>query len=247
MVHKNEPNNLRQRKFLWPCGWMLSFWSGSINMIASYAILFLRVSHMTGPASDLSRFALTDFRMALFILFVIVSFVFGAYVSGVVAKRVKFSTNLMLSTIPAMVLMSLILTNLTFAGRLEDYIFAMLLPLGMGWQNGATSQSEIGRTTHVTGDITDIGLKIAEGDWVKAGYFGIKFLSFVLGGMTGLFFMGFSPVIGLVISVLGIAMMGVVINTFDHQTLAHKEGLSHNIPVLETHESVDMHKATANT
>lgn len=247
MAHKNELNSLRQRKFLWPCGWMLSFWSGSINMIASYAILFLRVSHMTGPASDLSRFALTDFRMAIFIFLVILSFIFGAYMSGVLAKRVKFSTNLMLSTLPAMVLMSLILTNVSFVGHFEDYIFAMLLPLGMGWQNGATSQSEIGRTTHVTGDITDIGLRIAEGDWVKAGYFGIKFLSFVLGGMTGLFLMGFSPVIGLVISVLGITMMGVVINAFDHQTRTHKKMLKHSTSTLDTHESMDMQKVPANS
>lgn len=82
-MRNNELGNRNHKIFLWSCGWMLTFWSGSINMIASYAILFSRISHMTGPASDLSRFLFTDVRMALIIILIVLSFVFGAYLSAV--------------------------------------------------------------------------------------------------------------------------------------------------------------------
>lgn len=98
--------------------------------------------------------------------------------------------------------------NHSVLGPLVPHIFAVLLPMGMGWQNGATSQSDIGRTTHVTGDITDLGLKLAQGDWAKAAYYGTKFLSFVLGGMMGIYLLEFSPIMGLATSMFGILSVG---------------------------------------
>ncbi len=240
-----ESNNPHHKKILWTCGWVLSFFSGSINMVASYAFVFARVSHMTGPASDLSRFLVTDARMAGYILLMVGAFVLGAYLSAVVAKHVKFSTNLMLSTLPALIAMLLIVVEDPVLARLGSQVFAVLLPMGMGWQNGATSQSEIGRTTHVTGDITDLGLKIAQGDWAKAMYYGVKFSSFVLGGISGLILIGYGSLVALILSVVGIVMTGMVIGTIDNkkQPIHVKDELK---TALELSNSNEMNQVTAN-
>ncbi|MFH5880958.1 MAG: YoaK family protein [Candidatus Izemoplasmataceae bacterium] len=240
MIKNIEQNNPGYKKLLWFCGWLLTFWSGSINMIATYAILFSRVSHMTGPASDLSRFLVTDIRMAFYLMLIVFSFIFGAYMSAIVAKYIKFSANLMLSTLPALVSMILILTNNQMIESLGTHIFAMLLPMGMGWQNGATSQSEIGRTTHVTGDITDIGIGIARGDWAKTFYFSVKFLGYVSGGITGLLIMDFSPIIALIISVLGIVIIGMTIGIFDIKNQSIRKKLELSSPPLELKNSIEM-------
>ena len=192
-------------------------------MIASFSILFSRVSHMTGPTSDLSRFLATDMQMALFLGLVVFSFVFGAFMAAVVARSFKVTVNLMFSTIPVFLSVLLLSTNPSFLAGGGSHFFAILLPLGMGWQNGATSQCKIGRTTHVTGDITDIGLALAQGDWAKVRFFSVKFSGHVIGGMTGLFLMGFSSVFALLGSAAGIVFTALAINLFDYQHQLSKE------------------------
>ena len=240
---QKAPSMWREKRVLWTCGWLLSFWSGSINMIASYAIIFTRVSHMTGPASDLSRFILLDASMALYVVLIVVSFVLGAYLSALVAKRVKFSVNLTLSTLPAVVTMTLLFTPHASFSMLGTHLFAVLLPMGMGWQNGATSQSEIGRTTHVTGDMTDLGLRLAQGDYAKSFYFAMKFLSFVLGGIAGLTMMNQSPRMGLAFSVLGVVFIGILVGAFETK----KRPLSTPNPNPILIQPVDMQKVSANS
>ena len=233
MLKNYEPASLCRPELLSFSGWMISFWAGSINMIASFSILFSRVSHMTGPTSDLSRFLATDMQMALFMGLVVFSFVFGAFMAAVVARSFKVTVNLMFSTIPVFLSVLLLSTNPSFLAGGGSHFFAILLPLGMGWQNGATSQCKIGRTTHVTGDITDIGLAIAQGDWTKARYFSVKFSGHVIGGMTGLFLMGFNGALALLVSASGIVLTGLAINAFDYQHQLSKQRTADRVPSAE--------------
>ena len=223
MLKNYEPDILCRPETLCFMGWMISFWAGSINMIASFSILFSRVSHMTGPTSDLSRFLATDLKMAFFMGLILVSFISGAYLAAVVARSFKVTVNLMLSTLPVFLSIFLLLINHPLLETMGSYLFAVMLPLGMGWQNSATSQCRIGRTTHVTGDITDIGITIAQGDWPRVRYFSLKFSGHVVGGMTGIFLMGFNSLFGLTVSASGILITAMGISIFEYQHQLNKK------------------------
>jgi hypothetical protein len=51
------------------------------------------------------------------------------------------------------------------AGR---FVLGILLPFSAGWQNSVTSQGSIGRTTHLSGDLTGLGIALAAGNRDRA-------------------------------------------------------------------------------
>ncbi|MBT9160861.1 MAG: hypothetical protein DDT26_02157 [Dehalococcoidia bacterium] len=62
---------------------------------------------------------------------------------------------------------------------------AIILPIVMGFQNSLTSMvPRIGRSTHWTGDSTDIGIALAKGNFPLAAHNTAKIFGFICGAAT---------------------------------------------------------------
>jgi uncharacterized membrane protein YoaK (UPF0700 family) len=94
---------------------------------------------------------------------------------------------------------------------------AAMLAFGSGLQNGTTSQNALGRTTHVTGDLTDMGIAMARADWWHVAFIFTKHTGFALGGVAG--FMGVSylaPATVLLAAVKAITLAALALLILDH-------------------------------
>lgn len=183
---------LSRRRALFVTGWFFSFMAGSVNGIAMAAIVFDRTSHLSGRVNDLFRNLVFDLPKGILVACIIYSFVTGAVVAGWLAPRVGVARSLLLTSAALAFSAVLIWTSDAFGNKETynglRYILAAMLAFGAGVQNGSTSQIKIGRTTHVTGDLTDMGIAISAADWFRAAFLFTKHIGFAAGGVAG--FMG---------------------------------------------------------
>jgi uncharacterized membrane protein YoaK (UPF0700 family) len=140
--------------------------------------------HMSGRVNDLIRDLVYDPPEGRLIGTLVGSFVIGAILAGRWVPR---------QGLPLVLLKS---AFLLFAGAVVAALFADTLPVAQlvvggllalagGIQNGATSQVSPGRTTHCTGDLTDMSLAVAAGNWVHAAFLFTKMAAFSVGGIAG--------------------------------------------------------------
>jgi uncharacterized membrane protein YoaK (UPF0700 family) len=178
-----------KRWVLYLTGVLLAFSGGAVNGVATAALVFGRTAHMSGPMNDLLRNLIFDLPNGLLAACLIVSFMVGAYCSGILVPRRGVTSALWVS--------AALLTAGAGAAALKTgqillvaqrYIVGFLLALSAGLQNGATSQVDIGRTTHVTGDLTDMAVAMSEGNRAWAAFLFAKLAAFAGGGLAG--FMG---------------------------------------------------------
>lgn len=178
-----------KRWVLYLTGVVLAFSGGTVNGVATAALVFKRTAHMSGPVNDLLRDLIFDLPNGLLTACLIVSFMVGAYCSGLLVPRRGVTTALLAS---AFLLTAGAGATAAWTGRIllgaRRYIVGFLLALSAGMQNGATSQVDIGRTTHVTGDLTDMAVAMSEGNRAWAAFLFAKLAAFAGGGLTG--FMG---------------------------------------------------------
>ena len=171
-------------------GTLMSLTAGTINGIATNAIVFDRVSHLTGRVNSMLRDLMTNPAHGLLAVGIIYLFVLGTFLGGKLLPRVGLTRSLLVSVVP-LILVCLLLYISGVTATAKDmyfptrYLMAYLLALAMGLQNSVTSQTALGRTTHFTGDLTDMGLAFANNRWRQAGYVFAKHLGFACGGLTG--------------------------------------------------------------
>ena len=60
----------------------------------------------------------------------------------------------------------------------------------MGSLNAATSLTKVGRTTHLTGPITDIGIYLAKGNWMQALFWILRGMGFLIGATVACIIVG---------------------------------------------------------
>ncbi|MEW6522810.1 MAG: DUF1275 family protein [Bacillota bacterium] len=168
-------------------GAVLSFSAGTVNGAATVALVFERTTHMSGRVNDLLRDLVFDPPEGLLVACLVGSFVLGAFFAGMLVPR-RGVTPALLGT--AVLLAAAGAATWTGEVALDGsrYIVASLLALAAGLQNGATSQVAVGRTTHVTGDLTDLAIAMAAGDRGRAAFLLAKLTAFSGGGIAG--FMG---------------------------------------------------------
>jgi len=186
----------------------LVFWAATINGLATVSLVFGRISHMSGRIIDQVPALLYNFPQGLLVSTLLFGFFIGTILGTVALPRFKLTGALLLAMLPVIVAAAFV--NWGFYGNsssvypLGRYILACLLPMGMGMQNSITSQTSIGRTTHMTGDMTDLGISIARGNWERVRYLGLKYGTFLAGGFLGFVGAKWSPFFTLVLGVGGI-------------------------------------------
>lgn len=181
---------LENRKWFIAIGTILAFIAGTVNGIATNAIVFERVSHLSGRVNNMFRDLLIQPSRGLLVVVIIYVFILGAYLGGILLRRVGLSNSLLLPIIPLLVACALlyVLGNANTSKDLfpfHRYAVAFLMSLAMGVQNGVTSQTSMGRTTHFTGDLTDLGIALSNHNSRHAWYIFSKHLGFACGGLTG--------------------------------------------------------------
>ena len=172
--------------------------AGWINTI-SLVVLSENSSFLTGRVAKLGHFILCGEKAgAMEIIIIIVFFVVGSCISAMLTQKGGLSIGLYFSA------GLLVLTLIGFYGTQASSIAFVTLPMSMGGQNAATSLTSISRTTHLTGPITDIGIRLANGNFMQALFGVLRALGFLVGAAAayhftskgaGLFYALISPAI----------------------------------------------------
>ena len=149
-------------------------WVAGYTNIITFITCATATSHMSGTVANLGRHVSQgEWTLAMFSLFLLVSFLIGALASGVcteTGRRRGWGSIYVLPILIEMVLLAL------FAFGLEVYdhgarqsgppLFALtgVAAAAMGLQNATITRISSGvvRTTHLTGVLTDLGLESAQ-------------------------------------------------------------------------------------
>ena len=178
---------------LWMC--ILTLLAGAINAIAIFGYDGTTVSHLTGLISKVAiNLSKGSFEGFWEVFRIILLFFVGAIVSGFVSGERAFYLNkrygFIILTIGLLMLLPFFLSI-----RYRLLVFAF----SMGLQNGmvVSFKGVIVRMTHMTGNITDLGVYLGyklRGNKKEANITGLipffAILSFTLGGVLGILLYG---------------------------------------------------------
>jgi len=166
----------------------LAFIAGSVNAIALLGFNHQGVSHLTGSSSLLGvEMANGNFSEALHLLWIILSFVFGAAASGYLIgnQSLKLGRRYGVALLSVALLLLFAMYFLLHGNNLGHYLASG----ACGLQNAMTSafSGALVRTTHVTGLFTDLGIII--GLWLRGQKADkrrvILYLTLITGFVTG--------------------------------------------------------------
>ncbi len=157
-------------------GFVLMLVAGWIDAFAIHIFLSENTSFLTGRIAKLSKFLFNADKQGIKeIVLIVTFFLIGAYLSTIFTKKFGLCGGLYFSG--AIVILTAVL--LYFYKTIN---FALItIPLSMGAQNAATSLTAVGRTTHLTGPITDIGINIAKGNWKVVLFWLLRLAAFIFG------------------------------------------------------------------
>jgi uncharacterized membrane protein YoaK (UPF0700 family) len=173
-------------------GLMLAAGAGCINAVGFLGLHHQALTHLTGTVSILSIEAVeADHAMAVRALLVIVSFFFGAVLSGAIIRQSTLRLGRRYGV--ALALESALLFAAVFLLHRGAYAGDCLASMACGLQNAmATSYSgAVIRTTHLTGVVTDLGIACGHWlrgqpvDWGRFRLYGVLLLGFFGGGVLG--------------------------------------------------------------
>ncbi len=152
-------------------GWLLAFNAGAVNA-GGFLVLHMYTSHMTGFASQLADgLVLGSSKMLLNALGAILAFMAGAAVCAVLVnwgrQRHLYSVYALPLMLEALMLFPFGLmgaATLTWNTPFAVPLTVLLLSFMMGLQNAVGSKTSGGstRTTHMTGNFTDLGMELGK-------------------------------------------------------------------------------------
>ena len=155
----------------WALGLLLAFNAGAVNA-GGFLVLHMYTSHMTGFASQLAdSLVLGNTRLLLNALGAILSFVSGAAVCAVLVNWGRQHRLHSVYALPLMLEAALMVPfglmgaiTLTWPTPFAVPLTVLLLSFIMGLQNAVSSKTSGGsmRTTHMTGNITDLGMELGK-------------------------------------------------------------------------------------
>lgn len=175
---------------------LLALVAGSVNAIGLLGFEHQAVSHLTGTVTLLGLVLLDADTMATHFLLIVLSFVVGAVISGLLLDNTALSLGRNYAL--ALVLESLLLVAAMVVLGEGSIAGHYLASAACGLQNAmvTTFSGALIRTTHVTGLFTDLGLMIGRGikgagfDRRKALLYGWIIAGFTSGASVGAFFFG---------------------------------------------------------
>ncbi len=86
-------------------------------------------------------------------------------------------------------------------------LWALLVCLPMGVQNAVTTLTSVGRTTHVTGTLTDLGIAIANRTHRTTIHLSCRWAGFAFGGSAGLLTFVYIPSLFAQLAILTIVII----------------------------------------
>ena len=170
--------------------YMLSFFGGFINTVSVVKYSYT-ISHFTGNTSKIAiNIANGNIAEVLKLIFIMVSFMIGATISGYMVDGREF--NLKRRYGYSFVALGIGLLILYSIAR-NTWVFFYYLPFMMGVQNGLfiSYKGVVVRTSHVSGSVTDAGVYLGhclrgkkEEHW-KGLFCFYMVLAFLIGGFFG--------------------------------------------------------------
>ena len=152
-------------------GLLLAFNAGAVNA-GGFLVLHLYTSHMTGFASQLADgLVLGNAKLLLNALGAVLAFLSGAAVCAVMVNWGRQHRLHSVYALPLLLEAALMFpfglmgaVTLTWATPFAVPLTVLLLSFIMGLQNAVASKTSGGsiRTTHMTGNITDLGMEIGK-------------------------------------------------------------------------------------
>ncbi len=156
-------------------GFGLAFIAGWVDVLALFLFNGENASFMTGRLAKLARSCLAGSKEPILpLIAVLFSFVLGAFLASLISRKKGLAFGLFLTSF------CLLITPAFFALGLKKASL-ILLPLALGGQNAAASLTPVDRTSHITGPLTDIGIHLAQSDWIKVRFWLIRLLALFLG------------------------------------------------------------------
>jgi uncharacterized membrane protein YoaK (UPF0700 family) len=148
-------------KWIWLGGFILSFFAGMINVVSVLSFQHQAVSHMTGSLTQFGiQLSATSWDASLHIFGVLVSFLLGAILSGMIIRDALLAFGKRYGIVLMLEAIFLILSVYLF--RNQYYFADYFISAACGLQNAmaTTYSGAILRTTHMTGVVTDLGILI---------------------------------------------------------------------------------------
>lgn len=152
-------------------GLLLAFNAGAVNA-GGFLVLHMYTSHMTGFASQLADSAvLGNTKLLLNALGAILSFISGAAVCAILVNWARQPRLRSIYALPLLLEAALMVPfglmgaiTLTWTTPFAVPLTVLLLSFTMGLQNAVGSKSSGGsvRTTHMTGNVTDLGMELGK-------------------------------------------------------------------------------------
>ena len=171
---------------------ILAFSAGCINSIGLLGLSHQAISHLSGTATLAgSAFANADFTSLSNFILILLSFLVGAALSGLLLSGRSIKSGRQYDSLLVIEGILLILAMLSM--NQGSFYGHYLASCACGIQNAlaTTYSGAIVRTTHVTGIFTDLGIMIGarlRGDKFdnrKAILFGLIIMGFIAGGVLG--------------------------------------------------------------
>ena len=152
-------------------GLLLAFNAGAVNA-GGFLVLHMYTSHMTGFASQLADgMVLGNWRLLLNALGAILAFTAGAALCAVLVNWARQRRLYSVYALPLMLLALMLIpfglmgtVTLTWNTPFAVPLTVLLLSFMMGLQNAVGSKTSGGstRTTHMTGNFTDLGMELGK-------------------------------------------------------------------------------------
>ncbi|MDO4753748.1 MAG: YoaK family protein [Bacillota bacterium] len=173
-------------------GFVLIFVAGWINIQGIKLGLIDSLSYMTGRGVRIGTAMFEGDPVALmYVLVSLAAFIFGSYFGArVTAKKGIGQALLLTASFLAIVASAVTMYDLQTIPdeSAVQTISKIFVILAMGTMNGATSMTRVGRTTHLTGTATDIGLNLALGKKKTALFHLLRWVGFFMGAFVAICF-----------------------------------------------------------
>lgn len=178
-------------------GFVLIFSAGWVNIQGLKLGILDSLSYVTGRGVRIGTAMFEgDISSLIYIFFTLSFYIFGAYLGAKITQKKGIGyalivTSLLLFSVPVL----LLYRDFQFVSDMSSYslseefvlmatIFMTLI--GMGAMNGSTSMTSIGRTTHLTGAATDIGVNLAIGKRRTAMFHLLRWVGFFMGAFSAM-------------------------------------------------------------
>lgn len=200
-------------------GFVLIFVAGWVNIEGLKWGIVDSLSYVTGRGVRMGMAIFEgDVSTLLYALGTLISFVLGSYIGARATSKKGIGFSLLITSF-FLFLVSLIVISREyhliskFFPSSEEFALTLTMVLtliSMGSMNGATSLTLIGRTTHLTGTATDIGLNLAIGKKKTAMFHLLRWVGLFMGAFVATCFYGLRSELASFLTFVPVLLVGAM-------------------------------------